>query len=117
MSIDVRNAVSKWIADQGLRDPSVLSAEDFSNVRVLLGNDRKGFGVFISMMMFERQRAQAMLTNADLSNSAGAVAAAKLQGIILAVDTMRETVLNIADPIGEGSDTAQREIAGVKFNG
>ena len=116
MSEEVRKAVVGWMNGLGIRNPEELAIEDWTAVKKLLGNDRPGFGVFLSMMMFERQKAVAQLTNADLSSSIGAVAAAKLQGIILCVDMMRELVLNIADPSGEGSNSTDREIAGVRFN-
>lgn len=116
MSDDIRRAVIDWMNEQGLRDPDNLPVEDYAKVRALLGNDRPGFGIFLSMVMFERQKAFVQLTTADLSNSAGAVAAAKLQGMCQMVDTIRELILSIADPIGEGSGSDDREVAGVRFN-
>jgi hypothetical protein len=113
----IRRAVTDWMNSQGIRNPEELGQADYEQVKRLLGSDRPAFGIFLSMVMFERQKAVMQLTNADLSNSQGAVTAAKLQGIVLAVDTMRELILNIADPIGEGSDLDQREVAGVRFNG
>lgn len=112
----IRQAVLTWLNSVGIRNPEELDVEDWKSVKSLLGMERPGFGIFMSMMMFERQKAVVQLTNADLSNSAGAVSAAKLQGIVLCVDNMRELILNIADPIGEGSNSDEREIAGVRFN-
>lgn len=112
----VRNAVTDWMNKQGIRDPSNISTEDYANLMSLLGQDRKGFGVFLSLMHFYRSLWAQSLANADLSNSAGAVAAAKLQGCIQCVDTMRDLVLDIADPIGPDSRPSE-EIAGVSFNG
>lgn len=116
MNTQVRQAVLSWLNGLGIRNPEELSIEDWQQVKRLLGNDRQGFGIFISMLMFERQAAAAQLVNADLSNSQGAVAAAKLQGQIIAVDNMRELILNIADPSGEGSNSDDREVAGVRFD-
>lgn len=113
---DIKAAVLKWMNEQGLRDPDNLPVDDYAKVRSLLGNDRPGFGIFLSMVMFERQKAFMQLTTADLSNSAGAVAAAKLQGMCQMVDIIRELVLSIADPIGEGSGSDYREVAGVRFD-
>lgn len=117
MTQEARQATIRWLADQGVRDPSEISSEDFVRVRGLLSSDRPAFGILWSLIMFERQQAQGLLNNTDLSTSAGAVAAAKLQGIIKCVDTIRETVLNVADPIGEGSDSENRKVAGDSFNG
>lgn len=117
MNQQIRSAVTSWMNQQGIRNPEEISLQDYQLVRGLLSGERSAFGVFLSMMMFERQQAVAQLTNADLSSSTGAVAAAKLQGIILAVDNMRDLILNIADPIVEGSDLDEREVAGVRFDG
>lgn len=113
---EIRRAVLNWLNSLGIRNPEELSIDDYQKVKVLLGNDRPGFGIFISMLMFERQQAVAQLTNADLSNSAGAVNAAKLQGIVQCVDNVRELIMTIADPIGEGSGSEATEVAGVRFN-
>lgn len=115
MNISKREAVSRWLADQGLRDTSVLASEDYTKVQALLGADRPGLGILWSMIMFERQQANAKLINADFGTPQGAVAAAKLQGMVMMVDIIREILLDISDPIGEGSD-ADEEIAGVRFN-
>lgn len=116
MSNDIRQAVLSWMNGLGIRDPANLDQADYAKVRAILSSgERPGFGIFLSMLMFERQAAVASLMNADLSNSAGAVRAAKLQGIVQCVDNIRDLVLNIADPIGEGSDPS-REIAGMRFN-
>lgn len=117
MTQEVRNAALKWLNSLGVRDPSNLAVEDYAKVKSLLGSDRPAFGIFFSMLMFERQQAVAQLMQADLSNSSGAVKAAKLQGIVQCVDNVRELVLNMADPIGEGSDSDPREVAGVRFDG
>lgn len=116
MNENIRQAVISWRGSLGIRNPEELDIDEWQQVKSLLGTDRKGFGIFLSMLMFERQKAVAQLTNADLSNSQGAVSAAKLQGIILAVDNVWELILNIADPIGEGSASDDREVAGVKFD-
>jgi len=116
MNEDIRRAVISWRGSLGIRNPEELDIDEWQQVKSLLGTDRKGFGIFLSMLMFERQKAVAQLTNADLSNSQGAVSAAKLQGIILAVDNVWELILNIADPIGEGSASDDREVAGVRFD-
>lgn len=113
---EIRQAALQWLNSLGIRNPEELSLDDYEQVKKLLGNDRPGFGIFFSLMMFERQKAVMQLTNADLSNSSGAVSAAKLQGIVLAVDNVRDLILNIADPIGEGSLPDSREVAGVRFN-
>ena len=115
MDIDKRTAVTRWMNDQGLRDPSQLSSADHAELLRLLSSERKGFGIFLSLMQFQRAQWAIQLTNADLSNSAGAVAAAKLQGSIQMVDTMRELVLAIADPMPV-EQPAAREIAGVRFS-
>lgn len=113
---EVRGAVLQWLNGLGIRDPSNLDATDFARVRgILSSTDRPAFGIFLSMMMFERQQAVAQLMTADLSDSKGAVRAAKLQGVVQCVDNMRDLILNIADPIGEGSDSETR--AGVIFSG
>lgn len=116
MDVDKRAIVAQWLNEQGLRNPENISVEDYANLRSLLSTERKGFGVFLSLMQFHRQSWAQQLTNADLSSSEGAVAASKLQGSIQCVDTMRELVLDIADPISEGSDRAE-VVAGVEFNG
>lgn len=117
MSQEARKAVQQWLAELGIRNPAELDVNEYQHVRNLLSSrERPGFGIFFSMLMFERQQAVAQLMNADLSNSAGAVKAAKLQGIVQCVDNVRDLVLNIADPIGEGSDSEPREVAGVRFD-
>ncbi len=118
MNNEIRGAVIKWMNDLGLRDPSNLSVEDYAKVRNILSSaERPGFGIFLSMMQFERQQAVAQLMTADLSNSAGAVRAAKLQGIVQCVDNMRALILSVADPSGEDSSSIDREVAGVRFDG
>lgn len=112
-----RKAVLGWLNSLGIRNPEEISTEEYAKVRALLGNDRPGFGIFISMLMFERQAAVVQLMTADLSTSAGAVRAAKLQGVVQCVDNVRELIMNIADPIGEGSGSEPREVAGVRFDG
>lgn len=114
---DKRKAVLAWLNSLGIRNPEELDLNDYQQVLKLLGNDRPGFGIFISLLMFERQQAAIQLNNTDLSNSAGAVKASKLQGIIQCVDNVRELIMNIADPIGEGSGSEPREVAGVRFDG
>jgi hypothetical protein len=115
---EIRAAVLQWLNKQGIREPSQIDVTEYAQVRQLFGTDRPGFGIFLSFIMFERQQAQAALANADLSTSSGAVAAAKLQGVIQCVDNIRELVLNLSDPIGEGDDSEDLEQAtGVKFNG
>lgn len=116
MSADARAVVARWMNEQGLRNPEEISTEDFANLRQLLSTERKGFGVFVSLMQFYRAQWAQELANADLSSSEGAVAASKLQGSIQCVDTMRELVLDIADPISDSSAEAD-VVAGVQFNG
>lgn len=117
MNNEIRGAVTDWMNAQGIRDPENMPVDDFARVRALLGNDRPGFGIFLSLIFFERQKAFVQLTAADLSNSAGAVAASKLQGMVQMVDIIRELVLSVADPDGEGSSSDEREVAGVRFDG
>ena len=43
--------------------------------------------------------------------------AAKLQGMVKMVDIIREIILGISDPIGEGSAPDDQVVAGVRFDG
>jgi hypothetical protein len=113
---EVRGAVLQWLNSLGIRDPSNLDQGDYAKLRGLLSSsDRPGFGIFLSMLMFERQQMVAQLMTADLSDAKGAVRAAKMQGYVQCVDNMRDLILNIADPLGEGSDSDNR--AGEIFRG
>jgi hypothetical protein len=117
MSQQAREAVAKWMQELGIRDPSNLDTNAYAQLRGLLSsNERPGFGIFWSMIMFERQQAVAQLINCNLSSEEGKSNAAKLQGIVQCVDNMRDLLLNVADPIGEGSDSVT-EVAGVRFDG
>lgn len=110
-----RAATAQWLASQGLRNPEEISPEDFAELRTLLA-PHKGFGVFWSMLAFYRQNATYMLNNANLATPQGVSAASQLQGNIKAIDDFRELVLNIADPLGEGSTSSQPR-AGEFVNG
>jgi hypothetical protein len=101
-----RKATAQWLASQGIRNPIEVSAEDFAELRSLLA-PHKGFGIFWSMLMFDRQNAALRLTNSNLGTAAGISEAAQLQGMIKAIDSFRELVLDIADPMGESSTTPQ----------
>ncbi|RPJ47613.1 MAG: hypothetical protein EHM21_08080 [Chloroflexi bacterium] len=109
-----RAATAQWLASQGLRNPEEISPEDFAELRTLL-TPHKGFGIFWSLLAFYRQNAALMLNNTNLATPSGVSAASQLQGNIKAIDDFRELVLNIADPIGEGSESPQR--AGAFVNG
>jgi hypothetical protein len=109
-----RMATAQWLHAQGLRNPDEISPEDFAELRTLLA-PHKGFGIFWSMLMFYRQNAASMLNNTNLATAAGVSTASQLQGNIKAIDDFRELVLNIADPIGESSESPQR--AGAFANG
>jgi len=110
-----RAATAQWLASQGLRNPEEISPEDFAELRTLLA-PHKGFGIFWSMLAFNRQNAAMMLSNTNLATPAGISAASQLQGNIKAIDDFRELVLNIADPLGEGSTSSQQR-AGEFVNG
>jgi hypothetical protein len=101
-----RAATAQWLNSQGLRNPEEISPEDFAELRTLLA-PHKGFGVFWSMLAYYRQNSAMMLTNTNLATPAGISAASQLQGNIKAIDDFRELVLNIADPLGEGSTSPQ----------
>jgi hypothetical protein len=109
-----RFATAKWLADQGLRNPETVSAEEFAELRTLLA-PHKGFGIFWSMLAYYRQNAALMLNNTNLATPNGVSTASQLQGNIKAIDDFRELVLNIADPLGESSESPQR--AGDFVNG
>ena len=111
-----RAATSQWLASQGLRNPEEISPEDFAELRTLLA-PHKGFGIFWSMLMFQRQNAASMLNNVNLATPAGASAGSQLQGVIKSIDDFRELVLNIADPIGESSTPPLPPRAGEFLNG
>jgi len=110
-----RAATAQWLASQGLRNPDEISPEDFAELRTLL-TPHKGFGVFWSMIAFYRQNAAIMLNNVSLATPQGVNTASQLQGNIKAIDDFRELVLNIADPLGEGSTSSQPR-AGEFVNG
>jgi len=110
-----RAATAQWLASQGLRNPQEISPEEFAELRTLL-TPHKGFGIFWSMLAFERQTATAMLNNTNLATPNGVSAASQLQGKIKAIDDFRELVLNIADPIGDSSESQQPR-AGAFVNG
>lgn len=112
-----REATAKWIASLGIRSPDEVDMDELPLLRQLLSADRKSFGIFLSMVMFQRQAAMLQLVNADFSSQEGAVRAAKLQGIVKSIDDIHELMLNIADPIGEGSDSEMGVTEGVRFNG
>ena len=101
-----RAATAHWLSSQGLRDPSEISPEDFAELRSLLA-PHKGFGIFWSLLAFERQTSAIMLYNTNLATPSGVSAASQLQGKIKAIDDFRELVLNIADPLGESSISPQ----------
>lgn len=102
-----RAATAQWLASQGLRNPEEISAEEFAELRTLL-SPHKGFGIFWSILAYYRQHSAIMLNNANLSTPQGVSAASQLQGNIKAIDDFRELVLNIADPLGEGSTSPQQ---------
>ena len=102
-----RAATARWLADQGLRNPEEISPEDFAELRTLLA-PHKGFGIFWSLLAFYRQNSAIMLNNTNLATATGVSTASQLQGTIKAIDDFRELVLNIADPLGERSDSPQR---------
>jgi hypothetical protein len=106
-----RRATAQWLAAQGLRDPSAISPEEFAELRTLLAPHR-GFGILWSMLAFERQGAAIMLNNTNLATPVGVSTASQLQGKIKAIDDFRELVLNIADPLGESSESPQPQRAG-----
>jgi len=110
-----RAATAQWIHSQGLRNPEEVSPEEFAELRTLL-TPHKGFGIFMSFLAFQRQTSAIMLNNANLSTPHGVSAASQLQGAIKAIDDIRELVLNIADPLGEGSTSPQQR-AGEFVNG
>jgi hypothetical protein len=117
MSSDARQAVLTWLNNVGIRDPGNLDMSAYTQLRGLLSsNERPGFGVFMSLIMFERQQAVAQLIQVDLGSPENTARVAKLQGIVQCVDNIRELILNIADPIGEGS-SSETEVAGVRFDG
>jgi len=107
-----RAATAQWLNAQGLRNPSEISPEDFAELRSLLA-PHKGFGIFWSMLAFERQNSALMLNNTNLATPSGV---SQLQGKIKAIDDFRELVLNIADPLGESSISSQPR-AGEFVNG
>jgi len=99
-----RRATAQWLAQQGLRDPEKVSPEEFAELRTLLA-PHKGFGIFWSMLAYYRQNNAIMLNNTNLATPVGISTASQLQGSIKAIDDFRELVLNIADPLGESSDS------------
>jgi hypothetical protein len=110
-----RAATAQWLASQGLRNPQEISPEDFAELRTLLA-PHKGFGIFWSMLNFERQNSAVMLNNTNLATPMGVSTASQLQGKIKAIDDLRELVLNIADPLGDSSESPQPR-AGEFVNG
>lgn len=110
-----RRATAQWLHAQGIRSPTDVSPEDFAELRSLLA-PHKGFGIFWSLLMFDRQNAALRLTNSNLSSPAGLSEAAQLQGMIKAIDSFHALVLDIADPIGESSNSPEPR-AGAFVNG
>jgi hypothetical protein len=98
-----RAAVAAWLNAQGIRNPETVSSDEHAELLTLLA-PHKGFGIFWSMLMFERQSAVIALANARLGSPEADSAAGQLQGFIKSVDAWRELLLTIADPIGEGSE-------------
>lgn len=105
--MDIRAAVQAWMREQGIRDPGALDAGDYAKVKTLLSSDRPAFGIFWSLIMFDRQNWAIQLQNADLGSELGRSAASRLQGAIGAIDAVRDLLLNIADPVGDGSEASQ----------
>lgn len=103
-----RYAVTRWMADQGVRDPEQVSQEEYAELMSLLA-PHKGFGIFLSIIMFERQQAAALLNNLNFATPQGASTGSQLQGTIKAIDTIREIVLNIADPVGDRSEAPNQK--------
>lgn len=98
-----RAATSNWLTAQGLRDPQQVSQEDHAELRTLLAPHR-GFGIFWSLLAYSRAYNAALLQNQSLTTPEAVTRASQLQGVIKAIDEVRELILNIADPLAEGSE-------------
>lgn len=104
MNEETRAAVSHWLHTQGQRSLEVgMSQEEFGLLKGLIG--AAGFGIFWSLLAQQRAEALVALSNLPLTEPAKHAAASVLQGQIRAIDQIRSTVLDIADP--QAADAAE----------
>lgn len=108
-----QRAVARWLADQGKREEA--SIEELAELHTLFA-PHKGFGIFWSLIAFDKAQAQLMLNNINLGTPEADAEASRLQGQIRAIDAIYDLLLQIADPPG----ATQQEPAdgeGVRNNG
>lgn len=106
-----RQASLNWLNSQGQRSLGVgIDMEDFEALQGLIGHN--GFGIFWSLLAQQRAEAMSVLSNIPLGSPERDSAASVLQGQIRAIDQIRETVLDIADP--QAADAAQPQDEGAK---
>lgn len=103
-----RAATAQWLTAQGIRDPQHISSEDHAELITLLAPHR-GFGIFWSVLAYARAYNSALLQNLNLTTPESVARASQFQGMIKAIDEVRELILNIADPLAEGSESRELE--------
>lgn len=90
----------KWLSSQGQRAIGAefggVSATEFTLLQKLIGH--AGFGLFYSLLQYQRTEAQEQLSRLPLGGMSELAAASVLQGHVQALDRVRELLLDIADP-------------------
>ena len=97
---DARRAADKWLKDQGLIDE--LTSEDYEEAKKLIGS--RSFGIFWALLRYRREESAIFLTNAALGSPQNDCAASVLQGSIKAIDSIRDLVLDLAEPSAAAAD-------------
>lgn len=97
---DKRTTARRWLSDQGQRslyaEEGGVTSREFELLRKLIGSE--AFGLFYSLLAQQRAEATVCLINAKLGTAERDCSTAVIQGQIRAIDQIRETLLDIADP-------------------
>lgn len=104
---DNRKAADEWLKKQGIIEE--LTEDDWGQVKKLIGNP--SFGIFWAMLRFKREQSAIILSNASLGGAERDCAASVLQGHIRAIDEVRETILQIAEPTAD-ADGQEEQVNG-----
>lgn len=105
---DNRKAADEWLKKQGIIGD--LTDEDYEQVRKLIGNP--SFGIFWAILRFKREQSAIILSNASLGGPERDCAASVLQGHIRAIDDVRETILQIAEPTADAAGDEEQTNGG-----
>ena len=103
-----RMAVIRWMNEQGIINPSEMDTKDFEAVRDMIGSS-KGLGVILAILRFRREESMIFLRNAKLGTAQADCAASVLQGQIAALDSLRDLLLEIADPTPNAAGNEQEQ--------